>query len=73
MAFGIRPPLTLGLGLAAVSLALFAIAPVDGSFLTDVPPSMVLLGIGAGIAFNPVSWPRWATSSRTRPGWPRGS
>ena len=37
-----------------VSLALFAMAPVDGSFVTDVLPSMVLLGIGAGIAFNPV-------------------
>ena len=29
-------------------------APVDGSFVTDVLPSMILLGIGAGIAFNPV-------------------
>jgi MFS family permease len=27
---------------------------VDGSYLTDVLPSMVLLGIGAGTAFNPV-------------------
>src|SRR5918997_667448 len=54
MRFGIRPPLTVGLGLAAVSLALFAVAPVDGSFATDVLPSMILLGVGAGIAFNPV-------------------
>jgi EmrB/QacA subfamily drug resistance transporter len=54
MAYGIRPPLTVGLGLAAVSLGLFAMAPVDGNFVTDVLPSMVLLGIGAGIAFNPV-------------------
>jgi EmrB/QacA subfamily drug resistance transporter len=54
MSFGIRPPLTVGLALAAVSLALFAMAPVDGSYMTDVLPSMVLLGIGAGIAFNPV-------------------
>jgi EmrB/QacA subfamily drug resistance transporter len=54
MRFGIRPPLTVGLALAAVSLALFAIAPVDGNFVVDVLPSMVLLGIGAGIAFNPV-------------------
>jgi EmrB/QacA subfamily drug resistance transporter len=54
MTFGIRPPLTVGLALAAVSLGLFALAPVDGSFVTDVLPSMVLLGIGAGIAFNPV-------------------
>jgi EmrB/QacA subfamily drug resistance transporter len=54
MRFGIRPPLVAGLSLAAVSLALFSRAPVDGTFLTDVLPSMLLLGGGAGIAFNPV-------------------
>ncbi|HET9421968.1 MAG TPA: MFS transporter, partial [Nocardioides sp.] len=54
MRFGIRPPLTVGLLLAAVSLGLFSQAPVGGSFVTDVLPSMVLLGAGAGIAFNPV-------------------
>jgi predicted MFS family arabinose efflux permease len=54
MRFGIRPPLTAGLLLAAVSLALFARAPVSGSFVVDVLPAMVLLGVGAGIAFNPV-------------------
>lgn len=54
MRYGVRPPLTVGLALAAVSLALFSRAPVDGSFVVDVLPSMVLLGAGAGIAFNPV-------------------
>ena len=54
MRFGIRPPLVAGLALAAVSLALFSRAPVDGSFVADVLPSMILLGAGAGIAFNPV-------------------
>ncbi len=52
--FGIRPPLVVGLSLACASLALFSRAPVDGQFLTDVLPSMLLLGAGAGIAFNPV-------------------
>jgi MFS family permease len=52
--YGFRPPLATGLLLAAVGLLLFARAPVDGSFLVDVLPSMVLLGIGAGMAFNPV-------------------
>jgi MFS family permease len=33
---------------------LFARAPVHGSFLVDVLPSMILLGFGAGMAFNPV-------------------
>ena len=54
MRFGIRRPLTAGLLLAAASLALFSQAPVDGDFLVHVLPSMVLLGVGAGIAFNPV-------------------
>jgi EmrB/QacA subfamily drug resistance transporter len=52
--FGIRPPLATGLLLAAVGLALFARAPVDGTFVVDVLPSMILLGFGAGMAFNPV-------------------
>jgi EmrB/QacA subfamily drug resistance transporter len=52
--FGIRPPLALGLLLAAIGLVLFARAPVDGSFGVDVLPSMILLGLGAGMAFNPV-------------------
>ena len=54
MRFGIKPPLVIGLSAAAVGLVLFARAPVDGNFLVDVLPSMMLLGIGAGLAFNPV-------------------
>jgi len=54
MRFGLRLPLGVGLLLAAAGLALFARAPVDGSFVVDVLPGMTLLGLGAGIAFNPV-------------------
>src|SRR5713226_5732669 len=54
MRFGIRIPLGVGLSLAAVGLALFVRAPVDGSFVVDVLPSMILLGFGAGMAFNPM-------------------
>jgi len=54
MRFGIRLPLWSGLLLAAVGLALFARAPIDGSFVADVLPAMVLLGLGAGMGFNPV-------------------
>jgi EmrB/QacA subfamily drug resistance transporter len=54
MRFGIRAPLATGLVLASAGLALFARAPVDGSFVVDVLPSMILLGFGAGMAFNPV-------------------
>jgi MFS family permease len=54
MSFGIRRPLATGLLIAAAGLALFVRAPVGGSFVVDVLPSMILLGIGAGMAFNPV-------------------
>ncbi len=54
MRFGIRLPLASGLLLAAIGLALFARAPVDGTFAVDVLPSMILLGFGAGMAFNPM-------------------
>jgi EmrB/QacA subfamily drug resistance transporter len=54
MRFGIKLPLATGLGLAATGLLLFARAPVDGTFAVDVLPAMILLGLGAGTAFNPV-------------------
>jgi EmrB/QacA subfamily drug resistance transporter len=54
MRFGNRLPLTVGLLLAAGGLFLFAGVPLHGSFIVNVLPGMVLLGTGAGIAFNPV-------------------
>ena len=54
MRFGIKPPLAAGLSCAAVGLVLFARAPLGGNYVVYVLPSMILLGIGAGIAFNPV-------------------
>jgi EmrB/QacA subfamily drug resistance transporter len=54
MRFGISRPLATGLALATAGLALFIRLPVDGSFVVDVLPSMILLGFGAGMAFNPV-------------------
>ncbi|MGB0096891.1 MAG: DHA2 family efflux MFS transporter permease subunit [Solirubrobacteraceae bacterium] len=54
MRFGIKAPLSLGLLVASVGLALFARAPVGGHFAADVLPSMILLGFGAGMALNPI-------------------
>jgi EmrB/QacA subfamily drug resistance transporter len=54
MRFGIKAPLSSGLLLAAAGLVLFVRAPVDGRFVVDVLPSMILLGFGAGMALNPV-------------------
>jgi EmrB/QacA subfamily drug resistance transporter len=54
MRFGIKKPLAAGLGLAAIGLSLFVRAPISGNFIIDVLPNMILLGLGAGMAFNPV-------------------
>ncbi|MEO6032852.1 MAG: DHA2 family efflux MFS transporter permease subunit, partial [Burkholderiaceae bacterium] len=54
MRYGNRLPLGAGLLLAAVGLLLFARAPLHGDFMLDVLPGMTLLGVGAGIAFNPL-------------------
>jgi MFS family permease len=54
MRYGIKRPLTVGLLLAAAGLVLFVRVPVGGSFELDVLPSMILLGFGAGMAFNPL-------------------
>lgn len=52
--YGIKPPLVVGLALAAAGLLLLSWAPANGEFLPDVLPGMLLLGLGAGMAFNPV-------------------
>jgi predicted MFS family arabinose efflux permease len=54
MRFGIRGPAWIGLLLSAVGLALLARAPLAGTFVVDVLPGMLLLGLGAGMAFNPL-------------------
>jgi EmrB/QacA subfamily drug resistance transporter len=49
--FGPRATLIPGLVLGAAGLALFTQAPVGGSYATDLLPSMVLVGVGAGLSF----------------------
>jgi EmrB/QacA subfamily drug resistance transporter len=49
--FGARRTLLPGLGLIAAGLVLVARVPVDGSYLVDLLPSMILLGTGIGVCF----------------------
>jgi EmrB/QacA subfamily drug resistance transporter len=51
MRFGPKATLLPSLVLIAAALVLFARAPVDGDYVTDVLPVMVLLGLGAGVSF----------------------
>jgi EmrB/QacA subfamily drug resistance transporter len=51
MRFGARGTLLPGLVLVIAGLVLFTQAPVDGDYVTDVLPTMLLLGVGAGTFF----------------------
>ncbi|HKN94473.1 MAG TPA: MFS transporter [Thermoleophilaceae bacterium] len=49
--FGAQATLLPGLALIVGGLLLFARAPVNANYVTEVLPVMVLLGVGAGISF----------------------
>jgi hypothetical protein len=49
--FGPLATLIPGMVVIGLGLLLFARTPVDGSYLVDIAPAMVLLGLGAGLAF----------------------
>jgi EmrB/QacA subfamily drug resistance transporter len=51
MRFGARTTLLPGMVLIAIGLALFALAPVDGSYVEHVLPVMIVLGFGIGAGF----------------------
>jgi MFS family permease len=54
MRYGTRLPIGVGMALVSLGLLLFARAPVNGTFWLDVLPTMIVLGIGVGMAMNPV-------------------
>ena len=51
MRFGARKLVLAGLALFMGGLALFTRAPIDGGYVVDILPVMVLLGVGAGLCF----------------------
>jgi EmrB/QacA subfamily drug resistance transporter len=52
---GVRPALTAGLVLSAISVALLTRLPVDGHYFWDLFPAFVLGGAGMGLSFVPVT------------------
>jgi predicted MFS family arabinose efflux permease len=51
MHFGARKLVLAGLALFMAGLALFARVPIEGGYVVDILPVMVLLGVGAGLCF----------------------
>ncbi|WP_019074882.1 MFS transporter [Streptomyces hokutonensis] len=52
--FGPRAVLLVGMAVTALALALLGRLPVDASYATDILPSVLLLGVGAGLALPAV-------------------
>ena len=51
MRFGPRNVLITGLCFLLLAMVLFLRTPVDGNYLTDLFPTMIIFGFGAGVAF----------------------
>jgi EmrB/QacA subfamily drug resistance transporter len=52
---GVKPALTFGMALLGAGLVYFSQVSVDGSYVGDLLPGFVLIGVGMGFAFVPVS------------------
>jgi EmrB/QacA subfamily drug resistance transporter len=52
---GVRPLIAGGLVISAVGLVLFAHLPVEGNYLTDVLPALLLMALGGGWALVSVT------------------
>ena len=52
---GVRPVATVGMLISAAGLLLLARLPVDGSYATDLLPSILLTSLGMGAVFMPLT------------------
>jgi EmrB/QacA subfamily drug resistance transporter len=52
---GVKPILAIGMVLLGSGLAYFTQVSVDGSYLADLLPGFLLIGVGLGFSFVPVS------------------
>jgi predicted MFS family arabinose efflux permease len=52
---GVRPVAAVGMVLTALGMLLFARMPVDGSYVSDVLPGMIVASLGMGAVFMPLT------------------
>jgi EmrB/QacA subfamily drug resistance transporter len=52
---GVRPVAAVGMVVSALGMLLLTRLPVDGSYLTDVLPALVLTSLGMGAVFMPLT------------------
>jgi EmrB/QacA subfamily drug resistance transporter len=52
---GVKPVLMTGLGLLTIGLVFFTFVSVGGSYVDDLLPGFLVLGVGMGFSFVPIS------------------
>ncbi len=52
---GVKPVLTTGMAFLTAGLVFFTQVSVHGSYVTDLLPGFLLIGVGIGLAFVPIS------------------
>jgi EmrB/QacA subfamily drug resistance transporter len=52
---GVRLVAIIGLAIAAVGMALLTTLPVDGSYANDLLPGLLLIAVGMGLVFVPIT------------------
>jgi EmrB/QacA subfamily drug resistance transporter len=52
---GVKPVLVAGMALLLVGLVFFTQISVDGSYVTDLLPGFLIIGVGMGFSFVPIS------------------
>ena len=71
MRFGAQRHAAARRGVRGRRLLLFARTPVDGSFVTDVLPAVVFMGLGAGLSFPSLMTLAMSGATRNDSGWRR--
>jgi EmrB/QacA subfamily drug resistance transporter len=52
---GVKPVLVVGMAMITISLVFFTQVSVDGSYVTDLLPGFLVIGVGIGFSFVPIS------------------
>jgi EmrB/QacA subfamily drug resistance transporter len=52
---GVKPVLVVGMGMLTAGLVYFTQVSVDGAYLTDLLPGFLVIGVGIGFSFVPIS------------------
>ena len=52
---GVKPVLVVGMALLTIGMLFFAQVSVDGSYWTDLFPGFLIIGVGMGFSFVPIS------------------